>query len=403
LYEDQHARDVARNSFPTASCTHFAPAERTPVSEVENQRRFFSALPYIQQLFDAIATMVLVINNSRQIVSCNRQLLDFLKVDDAKELMGQRPGEALSCIHGMEAPGGCGTTEFCQTCGAVSAILSACSGEKAVQECRMTRNGPGGAQSLELMVQATRIETEIGQFVVLSIQDISHERRRRLLEKIFFHDILNTVGAIVGCADLIQMSDPDEAPNYVGLLHTATEQVLAEIHAQKDLLAAENNELCLTPVIVHTDDFLRNVICLFAGQEVARDRNIVVDPSSADLLMETDPVILGRVIGNMVKNALEASAPGETVTVSNEMSGDRVWFRVHNAACMSEKVQRQVFTRSFSTKGGNRGIGTYSIKLLTERYLQGSVGFVSSRDEGTTFFAHYPVSLAGNIEKTASN
>ena len=393
MYDDHCAVRAATDSFPPPSCTHCAPAERAPLAEVEKQRRFFSALPYIQQLFDAISTMVLVINDSRQIVFCNRHMLAFLGVDRAADLLGQRPGEALSCVHGTKPPAGCGTTEFCQTCGAVSAILAANSGGRAAQECRMTRYGPGGAESLELMVQATRIETEIGNFVLLSIQDISHERRRRSLEKIFFHDILNTVGAILGCADLIRMSDPDDASKYAEIICDATEQVLGEIHAQKDLLAAENNELRVTRGIVNTVDFLRGVARLFAGQEAARDRNIVVDPSCAEVLMETDSVILGRVIGNMVKNALEASAPGETVTVSSETSGDRVWFRVHNAAYMSQNVQRQVFTRSFSTKGGARGMGTYGMKLLTERYLQGSVGFVSNQDEGTTFFAHYPVSL----------
>jgi sensor histidine kinase regulating citrate/malate metabolism len=45
----------------------------------------------------------------------------------------------------------------------------------------------------------------------------------------------------------------------------------------------------------------------------------------------------------------------------------------------------QLFQRSFSTKGEGRGLGTYSIKLLTERILNGKVSFTSSMDDGTTF------------------
>lgn len=51
----------------------------------------------------------------------------------------------------------------------------------------------------------------------------------------------------------------------------------------------------------------------------------------------------------------------------------------------------QIFQRSFSTKGGGRGIGTYSVKLLTENYLQGRVAFVSTAEAGTTFTATYPI------------
>ncbi len=44
-----------------------------------------------------------------------------------------------------------------------------------------------------------------------------------------------------------------------------------------------------------------------------------------------------------------------------------------------------MFNRTFSTKGEGRGIGTYSIKLLTENYLKGTVSFVSNESKGTVF------------------
>ncbi len=38
-----------------------------------------------------------------------------------------------------------------------------------------------------------------------------------------------------------------------------------------------------------------------------------------------------------------------------------------------------------------RGLGTYSVKLLTERYLGGAVTFTSTQEEGTTFRVCYPL------------
>jgi signal transduction histidine kinase len=67
---------------------------------------------------------------------------------------------------------------------------------------------------------------------------------------------------------------------------------------------------------------------------------------------------------------------------------------------MPSSVQRQVFNRSFSTKGAGRGLGTYSVKLLTERYLKGKAGFTSSEADGTTFFVILPALLGGNSPKT---
>ena len=46
----------------------------------------------------------------------------------------------------------------------------------------------------------------------------------------------------------------------------------------------------------------------------------------------------------------------------------------------------QIFQRSFSTKpGAGRGVGTYSARLLTERFLGGELSFESEMGRGTTF------------------
>ncbi len=105
---------------------------------------------------------------------------------------------------------------------------------------------------------------------------------------------------------------------------------------------------------------------------------------------ETASLLL-RVLCNMIKNALEACGKGETVTAGCARQDGHVEFRVHNPGCMPREVQLQVFQRSFSTKGTGRGLGTYSIKLLTERYLHGHVSFISTPEQGTTFSVRYPL------------
>lgn len=109
--------------------------------------------------------------------------------------------------------------------------------------------------------------------------------------------------------------------------------------------------------------------------------------------MTSDPTLLGRILINMAKNACEASLTGGTVTVSYIVTDEQITFKVHNETAMPKKVQLQVFKRSFSTKGTGRGIGTYSMKLFTEQYLQGKIGFDTSAEEGTTFYAVFPLAF----------
>jgi nitrogen-specific signal transduction histidine kinase len=373
--------------------TYRARAERTSPVELMREQRYLEALPHVQQMMNAVSSPVLVLNRTMQIVFCNHKSLEFAGATDACKLMGLRLGEAMGCVKVNKATGGCGTCEFCKICGALHAILTAVKGKANAQECHLMRRRAGVVESMELSVHATPLEMAIPGLILLSLDDISHEKRRRNLERIFFHDILNAMNGVVGYSFLIKEDAPEQLSPLVDKLEAAIGQVLSEIHLQREMLAAENHELEVCRSLITTLDFLRDLASLYSAQEIAFERNIVVSPDSENIAMEIDPAILGRVIGNMVKNALEASQPGEKVTLSCKMVGEKVRFGVHNPAFMPREVQLQLFSRSFSTKGSGRGLGTYGMKLLSERYLQGSVSFESDRDSGTTFYAQYPPRL----------
>jgi sensor histidine kinase regulating citrate/malate metabolism len=72
------------------------------------------------------------------------------------------------------------------------------------------------------------------------------------------------------------------------------------------------------------------------------------------------------------------------------MDNNNVFFAIHNRAYIPEDVQGRIFRKFFSTKGQDRGIGTYSIKLFTEKYLKGKVWFQSNKEDGTTFYIEIP-------------
>jgi len=67
-------------------------------------------------------------------------------------------------------------------------------------------------------------------------------------------------------------------------------------------------------------------------------------------------------------------------------------FTVHNDGAMDEAARLQIFQRAFTTRAGHgRGLGTYRVELLAERYLGGAVSFTSAPDAGTTFTVRLPV------------
>jgi signal transduction histidine kinase len=230
------------------------------------------------------------------------------------------------------------------------------------------------------------------EFVVAALEDISHQKRLGVLARIFFHDVMNTVVAMKNFVRLIVRKSAKKRYDAADLdcLGELTDQLAEEIQSQRDLTLAEAGDLEVDPQPVRAAELLERLCGVYASHEVAAGRRIAV-ADSAEGELTTDVRLLSRVLGNMLRNALEATQRGGVVTVRSEGRGDRVVFQVHNNAVMPKNVQMQVFHRSFSTKGVlGRGIGTHSMKLLGERYLHGEVGFSSQTPQGTTFWIELP-------------
>jgi len=169
-------------------------------------------------------------------------------------------------------------------------------------------------------------------------------------------------------------------------------QLVAELDGQRLLLAAERRDLAVNPTSMLTGAVLGGVRDQWRNHPAAEGKQLTVGQCD-DVAVHVDATLLNRVLGNMVKNGLEASAAGETVTLECVRVGRHVEFSAHNPRALDPDQARQMFQRSFSTKGPGRGLGTYSMKLLTERYLGGQVRFSSSPDEGTTFIVSVPVGV----------
>jgi len=372
----------------TRLSTDFLSAERAAQEALLSDFERIEGVPLIRQILDLVPDGVLILNPERQIVFCNRAMLNLLHVDDIKQTLGLRPGEALQCMHSTEFAGGCVTTEFCRECGVSKAILAAGKLGAGESECRILRKD---GVALDLRISTGVFELHGNRYIAFTLSDIADENRRKALERIFFHDILNTAGNLRGVTELFKDPDVADKESFMDMAHDLSERLIEEIESQRQLTMAENQELICEPSSFNSKDLMDEIVRAYRIHPVGRSRILRLDHRSAALMIHCDRTILGRVLGNLLKNALEATSVGGTVTLGCKAYEDRLEFWVHNDATMSDPVRRQIFQRSFSTKGSNRGLGTYSVKLLTERYLGGTVGFTTTPGEGTRFFSQIPL------------
>lgn len=99
-------------------------------------------------------------------------------------------------------------------------------------------------------------------------------------------------------------------------------------------------------------------------------------------------------MGNMTKNALEATPEGGVVTLACQETPQEVTIAVNNPTSMPRDVQLQSLSALLLHQGSGRGLGTHSIKLLGEHYLGGAVSFTTLETEGTTFRIRLPQGTA---------
>ncbi|AMV71640.1 ATP-binding protein [Desulfuromonas carbonis] len=364
--------------------------ERLDDVELQRQAEYFADGFITRHLLDAVPTLLLILNRQRQIVYANRTLFELTGGSDMAALRGLRPGEALRCLHAQVTPDGCGSGQHCQACGMLATILASLDGNSARQECRVTRHREGKCEALDLRVSTTPIEYGGETFTIFSIVDISHEKRRQALERIFFHDILNLAGGIRGFAEVLLEPEEENPARVVDHIRGAAERIIDEILAQRTLAAAESQDLEPQPSPVAADSLLGQVLNIYRFHEVSQGRDLMHAKNGAVGLLVSDPTLLGRVLGNMVKNALEATPRGGVVSAGCADVDGEIEFWVHNPGVIPDPVRLQIFQRSFSTRDAGRGLGTYSMRLLSEDYLGGRVGFSSSVKEGTRFFARFP-------------
>lgn len=364
-----------------------APGERVSVADAQAENNRIDS-HVCSKYFNFFPLPLLVINACRQIVFGNKAFTDMLGATDVGSLLAKRPGEAVGCVYSETGASGCGTSLYCRECGALRAMLESMrTREKAVYECQLLcRDGHGANIARDLRVFAAPWETGEGTYYVLTLLDIGDEKRRQALERIFFHDILNSAGGARNLVDILLDEVPEDAREIVHMARSSLFAMVDEIQKQKQLLSVERNEYAISRITLQGLEVIQAIAGEFRTHPKALGKRIHLDEGSVNVAVHSDFSLLRRILVNMLLNALEATPAGGVVTAGLRREHGRAVFWVANPTVMAESVKLQVFKRSFSTKGSDRGLGTYSIKLLAENYLGGEVGFTSVESEGTTFW-----------------
>jgi len=225
-----------------------------------------------------------------------------------------------------------------------------------------------------------------GDFIVEGLaMDITKEKRLAELkedfQRISSHDLRTPLAGIIGIAGLLSSECEGEAALLAEKILSAGYRMMDMLSRTLDLYKMEEGTFVPQMGPMDLGKTVRDVVQDLTGQEEFKGRKVVVD--SCDAQVCGDESLCWSVVANLLKNALEAGAAGDVVSVSCSPSGKFVALEIHNSQSVPSGV-RDNFFEKYYTEGKKRGtgLGTYSAKLMTEA-MGGEIEMRTSEAGGT--------------------
>jgi len=344
----------------------------------------------LQDLIDAVPHGALVVNEHLQVLMANKSGLRWLGKAhlDNTPCLGEllKPAD-VSSLEDTDRPS-CLTTE------ASSEFTS--QNHQGWDEETEILDDSGHTHHIKL--QARPLPRQSCPLFLVSLFDLSSSWRKKFMDQLFFHDIANTTSEILCNAE--QLANPIHQRNLSlerrdeisETIFDLARELAGEIREHKALLARDSKINQITAEELHS---LRELQCLkryFSAEANERNLEILIDPESENIRFHSNPVLLRRVLMNILKNACEASRERDVITMGCELKAHlAVSFYIHNPGNFSEEAKQRFLDLRVRDEGKTKGLGTYSIKLLTERYLYGSFELECSEEQGSRVAVRYPL------------
>lgn len=224
------------------------------------------------------------------------------------------------------------------------------------------------------------------------------QRQKHLLSELVVHDLRSPASALMHAA-AVQLRESDlPAANRRpwSTVFSAAERVLRTADNLLDIAGSEEGRL--TPQLANVDlaALFGKVRELLLPLAERRHQGIEILTDTPEGALRADRELLGRVLQNLLDNALRHSPPHSTVRLATRMDGD--W--VHVAVCdegrgIEPRLRERVFDRHVrlddeaSTGDGGRGLGLTFCRLAVEAH-GGTIWIEDNQPRGSRFCFRLP-------------
>jgi signal transduction histidine kinase len=121
---------------------------------------------------------------------------------------------------------------------------------------------------------------------------------------------------------------------------------------------------------------------------------VALEVRAETVAAQLDPVLLGEILDNLLRNAREASRPGQRVVLSARRSGAEAVVEIEDEGPgVPAELEERIFDLYFTTKPNGTGLGLSLVAQMAAA-MGGGVRLGEASAKGARFLVHFPAEKA---------
>jgi signal transduction histidine kinase len=275
-----------------------------------------------------------------------------------------------------------------------------------------------GTRDLELAQQTAQLASaafelsnrtaqlaEANSFLLSRTEQLEHansELKRMMQQREDFvaaltHDLKSP---LLGSTRMLEMLiagniDADTQPVVFKQMLMVNQAMLRMIRNLLDTYRHDSGSLNPAREDIELERMLSNCVDEFFHSTADKKIELTLSISPEKIRIHSDPILLRRVIVNLIDNAVKFTPVGGRISVCVRENDGKVEIQIADSGHgMSEEQRQRVFQRFWQTpKGRESGIGTglgLFVSYQIVQALQGEIECISAEGKGTQFIVRFP-------------